>query len=184
MVKNLPTMQETQAWSQGWEDSLEKGMATHSNIFAWRIPVDWGAWRATVHGAAKSWTRPREYHFQTSLYHIYMLHIYMWVCLVFPNLIGLLTPKCPAWGNIKSWAQLRNIFKIILLIFSMYIYDVPAQTFKPVTVWTLPLSPCAGIGLGRVSCWVIIPIGFTSSEYFHKLSLPTCTKKGEGVSLS
>ena len=38
MVKNLPAMQETQVWSLGWEDLLEEGMATHSNIFAWRIP--------------------------------------------------------------------------------------------------------------------------------------------------
>ena len=38
MVKNLPVMQETQVLSLGREDSLEKGMATHSNILAWRIP--------------------------------------------------------------------------------------------------------------------------------------------------
>ena len=37
-VKNLPAMQETQVWSLGWEDPLEKGMATHSSILAWRIP--------------------------------------------------------------------------------------------------------------------------------------------------
>ena len=38
MVKNLPAMQETQVRSLGQEDSLEKGMATHSSILAWRIP--------------------------------------------------------------------------------------------------------------------------------------------------
>ena len=37
-VKNLPTVQETQGRSLGQEDLLEKGMATHSNILAWRIP--------------------------------------------------------------------------------------------------------------------------------------------------
>ena len=37
MVKNLPAMQETQVQYLGWEDPLEKGMATHSNILAWRI---------------------------------------------------------------------------------------------------------------------------------------------------
>ena len=36
-VKNLPSMQETQVQSLGWEDPLEKGMATHSSILAWRI---------------------------------------------------------------------------------------------------------------------------------------------------
>ena len=38
MVKNLPVMWETRVPSLGWEDSLEKGMATHSSILAWRIP--------------------------------------------------------------------------------------------------------------------------------------------------
>ena len=38
MVKNPPAMQETQVWSLGQEDSLEKGMATQSSILAWRIP--------------------------------------------------------------------------------------------------------------------------------------------------
>ena len=73
MVKNLPArqeMQEMQVLSLGWEDSLEKEMATHSSILAWRIPrteepgglqstenlMDRGAWWATVHGVAKSRT--------------------------------------------------------------------------------------------------------------------------------
>ena len=38
LVKNSPAMQETWVRSLGWEDSLEKGMATHSSVLAWRIP--------------------------------------------------------------------------------------------------------------------------------------------------
>ena len=38
MVKNLPAMQETWVRPLGWEDPLERGKATHSNILAWRIP--------------------------------------------------------------------------------------------------------------------------------------------------
>ena len=38
MIKNLPVMQETWVQSLGWEDPLDEGMATHSNILAWRIP--------------------------------------------------------------------------------------------------------------------------------------------------
>ena len=37
MVKNLPTMRETRVQSLGWEDPLEKGMATDSSVLAWRI---------------------------------------------------------------------------------------------------------------------------------------------------
>ena len=49
VVKNLPTMKETQVWSLGQEDPLEKGMAAHSTIFAWRIPwtetlADYSPW--------------------------------------------------------------------------------------------------------------------------------------------
>ena len=38
----------------GWEDPLEKEMATHFSILAWRIPMDRGAWRARVHGVTES----------------------------------------------------------------------------------------------------------------------------------
>ena len=38
MVKNPPAMWETWVQSLGWEDPLEKGIATHSSILAWRIP--------------------------------------------------------------------------------------------------------------------------------------------------
>ena len=46
-VKNLPAMQQTWVQSLDWEDPLEKGMATHSSILAWRIPMDREPWRAT-----------------------------------------------------------------------------------------------------------------------------------------
>ena len=40
MVKNPPAMQDTWVRPLGWEDPLEEGMATHSSIVAWRIPMD------------------------------------------------------------------------------------------------------------------------------------------------
>ena len=49
-------MQETLVQFLGWEDPLEEGLATHSSILAWSIPVDRGAWRAIVRGVAKSQT--------------------------------------------------------------------------------------------------------------------------------
>ena len=52
-VKNMPATQETPVQSLGREDLLEEGMATHSGILAWRIPMDRGAWWATVHGVTK-----------------------------------------------------------------------------------------------------------------------------------
>ena len=61
-VKNLPAMQKTQVRSLGWEDPLEKEIATHSSIVAWKILMDRGAWWATVHGVAKSQTQLSNYH--------------------------------------------------------------------------------------------------------------------------
>ena len=57
MVKHLPVMQETWVLSLGQEDLLEKGMAKHSIILAWRIPLDGGAWWSTGHGVLKSQTQ-------------------------------------------------------------------------------------------------------------------------------
>ena len=57
MVKNLPAKRETWVQSLGWEDPLEEGMAIHSSILAWRIPMDREAWWTTVHGVAKSPTQ-------------------------------------------------------------------------------------------------------------------------------
>ena len=56
MVKNLPVVWETWVQSLGWEGPLEESMATHSSILSWRVPMDRGAWQATVRGVAKSWT--------------------------------------------------------------------------------------------------------------------------------
>ena len=52
MVKNQPPM-----WVTWVRSPLEEGMATHSSILTWRTPMDRGAWRAAVHGVAKSRTQ-------------------------------------------------------------------------------------------------------------------------------
>ena len=62
MVKRLPTVRKTRVQSLDWEDLLEKEMATHSSIRAWKIP--WT--EATVHGVTKSRTWLGDF---TSLYH-------------------------------------------------------------------------------------------------------------------
>ena len=63
-VKNLSAMRETQVRSLGWEDPLEKEMATHSSN-AWRVAMDRGAWWATVHGVAESDTTEQLSHTHT-----------------------------------------------------------------------------------------------------------------------
>ena len=66
-VKHLPTMRETQVQSLGWEDLLEKEMATHSSILAWKIP-----WMEES-GKLQSMGSPRVGHAgvpSLSLYHV------------------------------------------------------------------------------------------------------------------
>ena len=62
-VKHLPIVWETRVQSLGWEDLLEKEMATHSSILAWKNPMDEGAWWAAVHGVTKSQTRLSDFTF-------------------------------------------------------------------------------------------------------------------------
>ena len=65
-VKNLPA-RETWVPSLNWEDPLEEGMAINSSTLAWRIPMDRGAWRATVYRVAKHQTQLK----QLSMNHAY-----------------------------------------------------------------------------------------------------------------
>ena len=60
MVKNVSALQETPVQFLSLENPLEEGMATHSSILAWRIPIDRGAWRAAILRAGKSWTRKSD----------------------------------------------------------------------------------------------------------------------------
>ena len=57
LIKNLPVMQETQVQSLGWEDTLEKEMATHTSIRAWKIPWTEEPGGPQSMGVAKSRTR-------------------------------------------------------------------------------------------------------------------------------
>ena len=78
MVNNLPAMQETWVRSLGWEYPLEEGMATHSSILAWMIPMDRGAWQATVHGVTKSQIKlSNQAQHSTALY----VYIHTYVCV-------------------------------------------------------------------------------------------------------
>ena len=57
MIKNLPVNAGDVGTISGWGRSHEEEMATHSSILAWKIPMDRGAWQATIHRIAKSQTQ-------------------------------------------------------------------------------------------------------------------------------
>ena len=66
-VKCLPAVQETWVRSLGWEDPLEKEMATHSSALAWKIPWTEEPGRLQSMGVTKSWTRLSHF---TSLHRV------------------------------------------------------------------------------------------------------------------
>ena len=76
-VKNPPAMWETWVWSLGGEDSLEEGMATHSSILAWSIPMDRGAWWATAMGKESNITK------RLSTAQLYLFMPLFWIFFVF-----------------------------------------------------------------------------------------------------
>ena len=74
VVKNLPATAGDLGLILGREYPLEKEMATHSNILAWRIPMDWRAWRATVHRVTKQSDTTEQLNNDNILFHI-IFHI-------------------------------------------------------------------------------------------------------------
>ena len=68
MVKRLPAMRETRVRSLGWEDPLEKEMATHSSTLAWRIPRTEKPGRLQSMGSQKSQTRLSNFTFTFKLF--------------------------------------------------------------------------------------------------------------------
>ena len=75
MVKNLPVMQETWVQSLGQEDPLEKGMATHSSILAWRIP--WTEEPGGLQSMRLSSRAPYHFFFNVSIYG-YVSSLLLW----------------------------------------------------------------------------------------------------------
>ena len=107
MVKNLPAMRETWVWSLGWEDPLEEVIATRSSILAWRIPMDRGAWQATVHETTKSWTWLSDWvqHSTFKLHHVLSSDIYT-----------------HPWHDVCVYIACTWYIYIMCMIFSLYAF--------------------------------------------------------------
>ena len=75
MVNNPSAMCETWVLFLGWEDPLEEGLATHSSILAWRIPIDRGAWQATQSMGLQSQTQLSK--LSTAQHSTVLIHCYI-----------------------------------------------------------------------------------------------------------
>ena len=111
LVKNLLAMWETWVWFLGWEDPLEKRMAAHSSILAWRI-----SW-TIVHGVGKSWTQLSNFHFHYYLFLLgwalvtahWIFTCDMWDLVPWPGI----EPRLPALGeqSLRQWT-IREVVHI------------------------------------------------------------------------
>ena len=101
-LKRLPGMRETWIRSLGWEDPLEKEMATHSSTLAWRIPWREEPGRLLVHGVAKSRTRLGDFTF-TFDYPISLHKLVGWLVSGVPgySLHGILQARVLEWDAIS-----------------------------------------------------------------------------------
>ena len=130
LVKNLPAMQETWVWSLGWEDTLEKGKATHSSILAWRIP--WTIQSVGLQRVGHDWVtftmspyiyRPRDLKF---LYSIKTTALQSWDCML-------------SWDRGWKW-YISFRFSYLCQSLRAIITDVPLQVLE-VTNYCPAISP-------------------------------------------
>ena len=93
MAKNLPAVRDAWVRSVGWEDPLENAWQPIPLLLPWRIPMDWGAWRAIIHGVTQSHTQLSDYTQRSIIestspsYAIYTVNKeQIWIsCLLFPE---------------------------------------------------------------------------------------------------
>ena len=146
MVKNLPAMWETQVWSLGWEDPLEKGMATHFSIFAWRIPwtrslVGYNPWSCRV--GLNNWTTNTHTHRHTNT-HIYLAAMGLIRCDR-RDLVPWsgIKPRPPALGtqSLSHWIT-REVPSFILLHVDTQFPSISFLKQMPFPSWAIlaPLS--------------------------------------------
>ena len=98
-------IREIQVKSLGQEDPLEKEMATHSSILAWKNPMDEGAWWVTVQGVTKSWTWLSDFTF--TFFSIY--------CIVL--LKSLLVQKPKFYLFYLRWSNEYLLWNVFLIVF-------------------------------------------------------------------
>ena len=98
MIKRLPTMQETWVRSLGWEDLLEKEMATHSSTLAWRIP-----WMEEPGGLKSMGSQRVGHDWATSISLSLLLHFRIFERLI-SNILVLLPGRSHGWRSLVGYS--------------------------------------------------------------------------------
>ena len=105
MIKNPPAVQETQVWSLHWEDPLEKGMATHSSILAWRIP-----WTEEPGGLQSRGLQRVRHDWATNIFTLLTK-----VCIVKALIFPVIMYRCWELDHKESWALKNWCFQTVVL---------------------------------------------------------------------
>ena len=155
-LKHLPAIQETWVRSLGQEDPLEKEMATHSSILAWRIP--WREEPGGLHRVAKSRTR---------------LHFHFLFCVFLPSLLNIFCFCYIHTISVLYWAIFAQNVPLVSLIFLKRSLVFPILLFFSISLhWSLRkpfLSPCYSLEL----C-IQMGLSFLFSFAFHFFSFHSC----------
>ena len=132
MVKNPPAMQETWFKSLGWEESLEQSMVTHSSILAWRIPMDRGARRATVHGVAESDTTEQlctEHNDQTTKVLQIIFELVYFLPYIYKVVSILPTTYHSIWQTCTTLKPENNLLNFVLDQLDLIQKPLPSLSF-------------------------------------------------------
>ena len=103
LVKNLPAVQETQGQSLGWEDSLEKGMATHSSVLAWRIPCTeepGGLWSTGSQRVQHNWATNTHTPGMELLSHVVVVFLVFWESSILFSIV--VVPICIPTNTMRA----------------------------------------------------------------------------------
>ena len=160
-------MQETWVSSLGREDPLEEEMATHSSILAWRIPVDRGAWWATVHRVTKSQTWLKRLSSSstillnlhnsviTILYESYKIHKKLWNYDLISDMsnYGKLSTRKARWFSRKG----KFIQRIAIWVLQPWCAYSLSHVRLFVTPWTVAHKAPLSIGFSRQEYWRGLP---------------------------
>ena len=134
-------MRETCVQSLGWEDSLEKGKATHFSILVWRIP-----WTVIVHGVAKNQTQLSDFHFP---YTVFLESEVAQSCPTLCDPVDCSPPGSSVHGILQA-----RILEWVAISFSIQVLS-SIQFF--VTLWTVAIQVSLSMRFSRQEYWSGLP---------------------------
>ena len=128
--KSLPTMRETWVWSLGWEDTLEKEMATHSSILVWKIP-----WMEQLGGLQSMGLQRVRHNWATNTFTFIRLS-----SLLLPHLASLQ----PVPLQIPQPLETTSVISlpIVLPFLSFHVNEIIQQMYSPTLFSACEIYPC------------------------------------------